>query len=304
MDGGMRRPKIGLVLSGGGAKGAYSVGVVSALKHLGIEPDVVSGTSSGALIASMVVADEQEKLVDIWRNLTADQIYSRMWKITFLLSFLGNYTYPFFSSGPLNQLIKRSVDVDKVRKSDKQLIINSFNLTLGKVVRFYNDFHDIHLALLASSSIPVIFPPVKIDGHLYVDGGVTDNVPLKSAIQNGAEKIYIVMNFRPEDLSKKRIRNNLALALRVMDAAQYDNLLADVEHVNQINQLDPEGKYKFLELVTIQPSRSLELNPLEFNNSYKLNRAIDLGFQDTLRLLAQPNVSSSKTNTAAAQSVS
>ena len=304
MESGTRKPKIGLVLSGGGAKGAYSVGVVSAMKHLGIEPDVVSGTSSGALIASMVVADDQEKLVDIWRNLTANQIYSRMWRITFLLSFLGNYTYPFFSSQPLNQLIKRSVDVEKVRKSSKQLIINSFNLTLGKLVRFYNDFHDIHLALLASSSIPLVFPPVKIDGHLYVDGGVTDNYPLKSAIQNGAEKIYIVINFRPENLSKRRIRNNLAMALRVMDAAQYDNLLADVEHVRQINEMDPEGKYKFLEIITIQPSRSLEMNPLEFNNSFKLNRAIDLGFHDTIRLLAQPNVPSIKGKSHATQPVS
>ena len=304
MESGTRKPKIGLVLSGGGAKGAYSVGVVSAMKHLGIEPDVVSGTSSGALIASMVVADDQEKLVDIWRNLTANQIYSRMWRITFLLSFLGNYTYPFFSSQPLNQLIKRSVDVEKVRKSSKQLIINSFNLTLGKLVRFYNDFHDIHLALLASSSIPLVFPPVKIDAHLYVDGGVTDNYPLKSAIQNGAEKIYIVINFRPENLSKRRIRNNLAMALRVMDAAQYDNLLADVEHVRQINQMDPDGKYKFLEIITLQPSRSLEMNPLEFNNSFKLNRAIDLGFHDTIRLLAQPNVPSIKGKSHATQPVS
>jgi NTE family protein len=220
------------------------------------------------------------------------------------MSFLGNYTYPYLSSQPLYRLIQRSVDVEKIRSSPKQLIINSFNLTLGKVVRFYNDFPDIHSALLASSSIPVVFPPVKMDGHLFVDGGVTDNVPLKSAIESGAEKIYIVMNTRPEDLCNKKIRNNLALALRVMDAAQYDNLLADIENARRINLMDPEGKYKVVDLITIQPSSSLELNPLEFHNSYKLNRAIELGYQDTLHLLAQPNVPSIQIRTTAIQTVS
>jgi len=292
MKSGIEKPKIGLVVSGGGAKGAYSVGVVSALKQFGIEPHIVTGTSTGALIASMVVADDQKKLVDIWRKLTSNQIYSRMWKLSFILSFLGTYTYPYLSSLPLYQLIKRSVDIEKIQKSPKQLIINTFNLTLGKVFRFYNDFHDIHTALLASSSIPVLFPPVKMDNHLFVDGGVTDNVPLKSAILAGANKIYIVMNFRQEDLSNKKIRNNLAMALRIMDAAQYDNLLTDIEHVKQINTMvTPGGRFKVLEIITIQPSKSLELNPMEFNNSYKLNRAIDLGFNDAMNLLSKPSAS-------------
>jgi predicted acylesterase/phospholipase RssA len=278
--------KVALVLSGGGSKGAYSVGVVNALSSLGIHPDIVCGTSSGALSAAMVVAGEEQKLRDIWRHLTAEKVYSRMWKLSFIASFFGNFTYPYFSSKPLLNLIRSSVNFEKVKNSAKKLIVSAFDLVTGKVIRFYNDNPRLDLCLLASASIPVIFPPVKVENHILVDGGVTDNVPFKTAIENGATKIYAVINSRREDFANKKIRNNLALTITLLEASQYAILLDDAHHLNRINSLYPRGELHPVEMVLLQPSKSLELGTLEFSNSYKLQRAIEMGYEDTMKLLS------------------
>ena len=280
------KPKVALVLSGGGAKGAYSVGVVNALSDKGIHPEIVCGTSSGALSAAMVVAGEEKKLCEIWQNLTAEKVYSRMWKLSFVASFFGNYTYPFFSSKPLLNLVRESVDFEKVRNSSKKLIVSAFDLVSGKVLRFYNDSPNLDLCLLASASIPVIFPPVRIGDHVMVDGGVTDNVPFKTAIENGATRIYAVINSRREDFANKKIRNNLALTITLLEASQYAILLDDAHHLNRINSLYPRGELHPVEMVLLQPSKSLELGTLEFSNSYKLKRAIELGYEDTMQFLS------------------
>lgn len=280
------KQKIALVLSGGGSKGAYSVGVVNALRDSGIHPDIVCGTSSGALSAAMVVAGEEEKLREIWQHLTTEKVYSRMWKLSFLASFFGNFTYPIFSSKPLLDLIRGSVNFDKVKASPKKLIVSAFDLVSGKVLRFYNDSPHLDLCLLASASIPVIFPPVRVGDHVMVDGGVTDNVPFKTAIENGATKIYAVINSRREDFANRKIRNNLALTITLLEASQYAILLDDAQHLNRINSLYPRGELHPVDMVLLQPSKSLELGTLEFSNSYKLKRAIELGYADTMNFLS------------------
>jgi predicted acylesterase/phospholipase RssA len=279
--------KVALVLSGGGSKGAYSVGVVNALSDLGIHPEIVCGTSSGALSAAMVVAGDEKKLLEIWKHLTAEQVYSRMWKLSFIASFFGNFTYPYFSSKPLLNLIRSSVDFDKVKNSTKKLIVSAFDLATGTVIRFYNDNPHLDLCLLASASIPVIFPPIRVDNHVLVDGGVTDNVPFKTAIEHGATKIYAVINSRREDFANKKTRNNLALTITLLEASQYAILLDDAHHLNRINDLYPRGELHPVEMVLLQPSKSLELGTLEFSNSYKLQRAIEMGYEDTMKILSQ-----------------
>jgi predicted patatin/cPLA2 family phospholipase len=132
----------------------------------------------------------------------------------------------------------------------------------------------------------VIFPPVRVGDHVMVDGGVTDNVPFKTAIENGATRIYAVINSRREDFANKKIRNNLALTITLLEASQYAILLDDAHHLNRINSLYPRGELHPVEMVLLQPSKSLELGTLEFSNSYKLKRAIELGYEDTMKFLS------------------
>jgi NTE family protein len=276
--------KTALVLSGGGARGAYHVGVSKALDDLNIPVDLVCGTSVGALIAAMIVQGDVERLVDIWWNLGADQVYKRNSKLKFLFSFQMKYIYPYFSSEPLRKLISDNIDPEKIRRSDKKLVITACNQTMRRLVRFTNDYENIPLALLASASIPIAYPPVLMNGFEFVDAGVIDNVPLKPAIEEGNDKIIVVVGSHPTDLPPP-IKNNLGWALWLIDIAHAHNVYNDIETAKKINVSEDREKkgYKVIDLTLLAPPQGLDLNVTDFHKLDIIREAIKLGYQDGMR---------------------
>jgi predicted acylesterase/phospholipase RssA len=281
----MLEPKTAIVFSGGGARGAYSAGVALAFKQCQRSPGIVSGTSVGALIAAMVVSGEEERLVEIWRHLTPQQVYRKRRTLNFLLSFVSNYVYPGFSAEPLAELIKKHVDIDKIRKSPRHLLVTCYNQTLQQVERFDNHSESLHTVLMASTALPIIFSPIRINGHEYVDMGATD-VPLKPVVSTGAEKIYVVLSDHPDDY-RRPIRNNLDWAINVMHLAQRDSVLLDIELARRTNLVTNGAGYRFLDVTLIYPSRSLGLGFLDFHKRHHIQKAIELGLEDGLRVLKQ-----------------
>lgn len=281
----MLESKTAIVFSGGGARGAYSAGVALAFKKCQRYPAIVSGTSVGALIAAMVVCGEEEKLVEVWKTLTPRHVYRKRRTLNFLLSFVSNYVYPGYSAEPLEDLIKKHVDADKIRKSARHLLVTCYNQTLQQVERFDNHSQFLHSVLLASTALPIIFPPVKMNEYEYVDMGATD-VPLKPVIAFGAEKIYVILSDHPDDY-RRAIRNNLDWAIKVMHLAQRDSLLLDIELAKRTNLAADGANYKLLELHVIHPSQPLGLGFLDFHKRHQMDRAIDLGLEDGIRFLTQ-----------------
>ncbi len=279
----MLESKSAIVFSGGGARGAYSAGVALAFKEYRRFPAIVSGTSVGALIAAMVVSGEEEELVRVWKQLTPHKVYRKRRTLNFLLSFVSNYLYPGFSAEPLGQLLEKHIDVQKIRKSPRHLLVTCYNQTLQQVERFDNYSESLHRILLASTALPIIFPPVVINGHEYVDMGATQ-VPLKPVIACGAEKIFVVLSDHPDDY-RKTVRNNLDWAIRVMHLAQRDNVLLDIELARRTNLAADGTGYKFVDVVVIHPSRALGLGFLDFHKRHHIQRAIELGIEDGLRIL-------------------
>jgi NTE family protein len=163
--------KIGFVLSGGGARGFAHLGFLEALNEAGIYPDVIAGTSAGAL-AGVLYAD----------GYSPREILSMMKT--------GSRFELLRPALPREGLLQISVIVKLLRKylrsktfSDLKIpmFITATDINNGKVVYFsQGELLDI---VIASSSIPVIFPPKKIGDTTYVDGGVLDNFPVK-AIEN------------------------------------------------------------------------------------------------------------------------
>lgn len=275
--------KTALVFSGGGARGAYNAGVALAFADRGLQPEIVCGTSVGALVASMVVAGEQERLGKIWRALTPAQVYGLRSRVQFFLAFIRPYRYPAYSSEPLARLIQDNVDLKRIRSSAQKLIVTCYNQTLHRVERFDNDFPDLHRALLASTSIPLVFPPVEMNGHEYVDLGATV-WPLKPALSAGAQRIYAVLCDHPDD-HRRAARNNLEWAIQVMNLAQRSNMLVDIELARRINLTADGTSYKFVDLTVIQPSKTLGLGFMDFHKKLQINRALELGFEDGLAAL-------------------
>lgn len=281
--------KTAIVFSGGGARGAYNAGVALAFAKQGIYPEIVSGTSVGALVAAMVVAEEEERLGEIWRQLTPAHVYSLRSRVQFFLSFIRPYRYPAYSSDPLARLIRDNVNVEKIRSSPRKLIVTCYNQTLHRVERFDNHFPDLHRALLASTSIPLVFPPVEMNGQEYVDLGSTV-WPLKPALSAGAERIYAVLCDHPDD-HRRAARNNLEWAIQVMNLAQRSNMLVDIELARRINLTAQGSGYKFVDLTVIQPSKTLGLGFMDFHKRLQINRALDLGYEDAKTALSQAAVS-------------
>ncbi len=281
----MIEPKTAIVFSGGGARGAYTAGVALAFKQCQRYPGIVSGTSVGALIAAMVVTGEEDQLVEIWKHLTPQQVFRKRRTLNFLLSFVSNYVYPGFSAEPLAELLRKHVDVDKIKKSPRHLLVTCYNQTLQQVERFDNHSESLHTVLMASTALPIIFSPIRMNGHEYVDMGATD-VPLKPVVAMGAEKIYVVLSDHPDDY-RRPIRNNLDWAINVMHLAQRDNVLLDIELAKRTNLVTNGTDYRFLDVTIIYPSRSLGLGFLDFHKRHYIHKAIELGLEDGLRLIKQ-----------------
>jgi NTE family protein len=199
----------GLVLEGGGARGAYQIGAWKALSELGIEIRGVAGTSVGALNGAMVVQDDLEKAYDIWYNMT----YSRVMKleddtlerIRELSGFPENFhallravREIFKEKGidisPLRQLLERCVSEEKIRNSGRDFGIITVSLTDFKPLELY--IEDIPAGrlvdyLIASANLP-FFKLEKIDGKLFIDGGFFDNLPIKLLTEKGYRDIIVV----------------------------------------------------------------------------------------------------------------
>ncbi len=158
---------IGLVLSGGGARGFAHLGVIEALNEVGIIPDVIAGTSAGALAGAMYCDGfSPREILKIMNS------HSRF-----------NLVRPTMPNDGLLQIsgIEKILDSNLRSKTFEELkiplYVTTTDLNNGKAVYFSKG--PLLQPLIASSSIPILFKPVIINGIYYVDGGVMDNLPVK-----------------------------------------------------------------------------------------------------------------------------
>lgn len=186
-----RRPDVAFVLSGGGVLGAAQVGQLQALIGAGIIPDVVIATSVGALNAAAVATEPDDagmqRLAEVWRALKTEDIFpgsrfARAWNVVSR----GDHIH---ANTGIRKLVEQ-IPVDAFEETEIPLWISATNLRTGEEEWFSKG--SMMQAILASTALPGIFPPVPIDGELYIDGGVVNNVPISKAIELGAQRIYVL----------------------------------------------------------------------------------------------------------------
>ena len=211
-----------LVFEGGGALGAYQVGVYQALHEAGIEPDWIVGTSIGAINAAIIAGNVRsqrlDRLKDFWERvqqpadwgvnfISGNQTLASLATITagvngFFEPNLAAWMNPqavlgvehaaFYSTDPLLQTLQQLVDVDLLRQNvQPHITLGAVNVTTGLMRYFDSDHEMIDLAtVMASGALPPAFPAVMVDGRAYWDGGVYSNTPFE-----------IVMNQQPRQNS-------------------------------------------------------------------------------------------------------
>ena len=196
--------KIGIVLAGGGAKGAYELGVWKALRKLDIDFNIVVGTSIGALNGVMMAQDSYSKCLNTWYFMNYDYVSSMEIKGKYSSKkgrreIIAKYTKGLFKGGyemdGLSKVIDNTVDYDRLMKSniDFGLVTTHFPSFKGKyVTKKEMSRENIKDYLIATASCFPAFRPNKIGKEYYIDGGYFDNIPYKLALDMGAEELIIV----------------------------------------------------------------------------------------------------------------
>jgi NTE family protein len=181
------------VLSGGASLGAIQVGMLEALYARGVVPDLIVGTSVGALNGAFIAsrpptAQTVKELGDIWRGVHRADVFPPN-PVTGLKGFVGLHDHVVPSTG-LRRLIRRHMNVERLEQTPIPLHVVATDVMRGEEVRLSTG--SLEDAILASAAIPGVLPAVEIDGRLLIDGGVANNAPISHAAELGADTIYVL----------------------------------------------------------------------------------------------------------------
>lgn len=267
-----KRKKIGLVLSGGGAKGFAHIGVLKVLEQAGVKIDYIGGTSMGAVVGGLYASGYNASQIDsIFKATNFDQLlqdyiprtsksfYEKRNDEMYAVS-LPIYKFSIgvpiaLSKGMYNYdlLTKLTHNVRHIREFNQlpiPFVCIATDIETGKEVVLKNGF--LPQALLASSAFPTLFSPVEIDGRILIDGGVTNNYPIEEVKKMGAD--FIIGVDVQDDLKD---RNSLKEATRIL--IQISNLQMIESMKAKINDTDIYIKPDITDFSVISFDRGSEI---------------------------------------------
>jgi NTE family protein len=303
---GENRDKIALILTGGGARGAYQAGVVKAIAEisskLGIpQPfDIITGVSAGAINAAQLASQTHQldegtnRLVKLWENVTFDQVFqsdvASMSNIGLKLLFDmltapmsgAHFARSLLNTKPLRKLISENVDFAQIQKNIDNKKLHAVSLTAtdytsSNSISFVQGREPLQLwdrqlrkserallrteHIMASSAIPLFFPPVDVDGRHFGDGCLRNQAPLSPAIHLGAQRLIVIgVRKQPptseiEALSTKKPSLGRVISV-LLNAILLDGVDSDIERLARINNT--------LSLVPQEKQKQLSLKPIDF----------------------------------------
>jgi NTE family protein len=181
------------VLAGGGSRGAVQVGMLGELTDRGIRADRVFGASVGAINGAAYAGNPTkegiERMVRIWRDVKGADVFPKS-ALDGPWAFFQKRASVHSNSG-LRAIIEAGIDYENLEDATIPFEVVTTSLTDGRE-RWIAHGPALD-AILASSAIPSIFPPVTIDGDVLVDGGVVNNVPISRALAGGCNRIYVLL---------------------------------------------------------------------------------------------------------------
>jgi NTE family protein len=191
---------IGLVLSGGGVRGIAHLGVIKVMQECGIEPDVISGTSAGAIAGALYAAGHS---IDTIREVFTTTAIFR-------ISNISRSKPGFIDTDKFYELLKKYLPDDDFGGLKKKLYITATDIINGRSKTFSEG--PLIKPILASAAVPVVFTPVKIGKKLYTDGGALNNFPVEPLI--GRCSAIIGSNVHPFKVIQP---NEIKTSLKVME---------------------------------------------------------------------------------------
>lgn len=323
-----RRRRTAMILSGGGARGAYEVGVLwyifdDLARMRGAPPkiDILCGTSVGAINACYLTAHLADpvlgmrRLVHLWSELHVTNVlgfgFRQLGGLPRLL-LGGNEGAGFFDVTPMADLVQREISWRALARSLRKrqlraLTVSTTEVSTGRTVVFMQTSPDVvipqtapprtlfradHIGphhALASAAIPMLFPPVKIDDQLYLDGGLRQNTPIAPALRLGATHVFsiglsrevqgIVTNEAPS-VPTLRAPGAAFLLGKVLNAFLLDHVDVDLELLTRLNYVVRDGTRAygpgFLDALSLEAQKR-NAPPYRYVDSFTIRPSEDLG---------------------------
>jgi NTE family protein len=266
-----KEPNTAIVLSGGASLGAIQAGMLRALYEHGVAPDLILGASVGALngayIASRPASVETAvELADVWRGIGRGQIFP-LNPVTGFLGFFGARDHLIPQHG-LRQLIEREIEFEALEDAPTPLHVIATDLLSGRELRISRG--NAIEAVLASTAIPGVFPPVEWEGRTLIDGGVSNNTPIADAIELGAGRVYVLPTGNACDLTETP-RGAVATLLHATNLLIMRRLLVEIELLRDR-----------AELIVLPPPCPLNVSSMDFSHTEELIRR---GYEDAREYL-------------------
>ncbi len=316
-----------MILSGGGARGAYEVGVLwyifddlSRVRGAPPKIDILCGTSVGAINACYLAAHLADpvlgmrRLVHLWSELQITRVLGFGAKqfvgIPRLLLGGGAEGTGLFDVRPMAELVQREISWRALaralrRKQLRALTVSTTEVTTGRTVVFMQTAPDVDIPrtapprtlfrsdhigphhALASAAIPLLFPPVRIDGELYLDGGLRQNTPIAPALRLGATHVFAIGSSREykgvrahEGGSEVKVPGAAFLLGKVLNAFLLDHVDVDLELLTRLNHVIRDGEatygHGFVEAMSRHAAKRNQ-PPYRHVNAFTLRPTEDMG---------------------------
>jgi NTE family protein len=265
------------VLGGGGLLGAHEVGMLRALAEAGIRPDLVVGTSIGAVNGAFVAADPEAaagRLTELWRGESLGVVFSEtLLGRAVRLARSGTHLHAI---EPLRKLLGDKLPVEDF--ADLQLPFHCVAASIEHATARWFSRGPIVPAVMASCAVPGLLPPVEIDGQHYFDGGLVDSIPVGRAVALGARVVYV--------LQVGRIESPLPVPTRPWEVGLVAFEIARRHRFHEEIAAVPEGIQ-----VHVLPTGGERLPPglgqFRYRGKNKVSTSIDRAYAASARYLAQ-----------------
>ena len=262
---------VAFVLSGGAGLGAIQVGMLRVLYERDIAPDLIVATSAGAINGAFIATRAQtvetaDELATIWRHVRRGQVFP-LNPLSGLLGFVGTRAHLVPDSG-LRRLVGDHVGRERLEELPIPLHVVAVDVVTGDEVLLSTG--PLLEAVIASSAIPGVMPPVPWEDRELMDGSVANNTPISHAIDLGAKTIYILPTGHACALESAP-GSALGMALHALSLLMHSRLLADIE----LHRDDAK-------LIVLPPPCPLGITPIDFAHAREL---IDLSAHDARAFL-------------------
>lgn len=249
------RYKIGLTLSGGGAKGIAHIGVISALTENNIHPEIISGSSAGSIIGALYAAGcHASEMIQMVNT-------SSFYKIFRLVGLPGA---GWVKLDYLREKLLEHIKEDSFESLQKPLYVCATNLNLGRPTFFHSG--SLCDKIMASCAVPWLFKPVEIEGQLYADGGITNNLPAQ--IIRDHCNVLIGSNVKPKVIinANHELDSFIGITERCTDLSLWTNSKPNIKMLD----------------VYIAPEKIHTFSSFNLNKTKEL---FDIGYEATIPLI-------------------